>query len=62
MLLHDNARPYSARITQENIFYLVLSVLHHPSYSPDLALSDFSPFHSLQNAMTKNFEKNQQAT
>ena len=43
VLLYENTRPHSARITQKNIgFRLVCSTL--PSYSPELALNDFHLF------------------
>ena len=45
VLLHDNARPHTATVTQENI------VLSHPPYSPDLAPSDYHLFRSLQNSL-----------
>ena len=37
----DNAKSYSARITEDKILDLGWSVLHHPSYSLNFAPSDF---------------------
>ena len=40
-MLHDNARPHTARLTLETVEQLGLEVLLHPPYSPDLAPSDY---------------------
>jgi histone-lysine N-methyltransferase SETMAR len=44
LLHHGNARPYTARAIQERIQELQWELLEHPSYSPDLAPSDFHLF------------------
>jgi hypothetical protein len=43
VLHHDNARPHTARATQERIQELQCKLLEHPE-SPDLAHSDFHLF------------------
>lgn len=49
IFLQDNARPHTARITQQKLAQLGWEVLEHPPYSPDLAPSDYKAFLSLQN-------------
>ena len=44
ILLHDNDRPHTARLTLETVEQLGLKVLPHPPYSPDLAASDYHLF------------------
>jgi histone-lysine N-methyltransferase SETMAR len=47
-LHHENARPHTARATEERIQELRLDLLEHPLYSPDLAPSDFHLFGPLK--------------
>ena len=44
LLLHDNARPYTAIHTIQTLVKLGFTVLEHPAYSPDLAPSDYHLF------------------
>jgi histone-lysine N-methyltransferase SETMAR len=47
ILLHDNAKPHAALITQQKLRELGYEVLPHPPYSPDLAPTDFHFFKHL---------------
>ena len=44
ILLHNNARPHTARLTLKTVEQLGLEVLPHPPYSLDLAASDYHLF------------------
>lgn len=60
ILLHDNARPHTAQLTQETIHKMGWEILHHPPYSPDLAPSDFHLFGPLKEALRgKKFGNNE---
>ncbi|GFW16262.1 histone-lysine N-methyltransferase SETMAR [Trichonephila clavipes] len=50
---HDNARPHTAMVTQQKLNALGWEVLGHPSYSPDIAPSDYYLFRFLQNYLTE---------
>lgn len=49
ILLHDNARPHTAKIVKAALQELEWEILSHPPYSPDLAPSDYHLFRSLNN-------------
>jgi len=48
ILLHDHARPYVAKATQDHIFTLGWELLPHTVYSSDMVPSDYYLFRSLQ--------------
>jgi len=52
-LQHHNSRPHTARHTVKQIQGLQMEVLPHPSYSPDLARSDFHLCWSLKDSVLK---------
>jgi histone-lysine N-methyltransferase SETMAR len=54
LLQHDNARPHTARATQERIQELQWGLLEHPPYSPDLAPSDFHLSDPLKTTSVEN--------
>ncbi|GFO16243.1 histone-lysine N-methyltransferase SETMAR [Plakobranchus ocellatus] len=48
VLLHDNATPHSANLTQQCLQRYGWEILPHPAHSPDLAPSDFHLFGPLK--------------
>ncbi|GFO48833.1 transposase [Plakobranchus ocellatus] len=48
ILQHDNARPHTSRQTQDALRQVELTTLQHPTYSPDLAPSDYYLFLQLK--------------
>ena len=40
----DNARPHTSLVTRKKLLELDWEVMTHPSYSPDLATSDYHLF------------------
>ena len=56
LLPSGNARPHVSLMTRQKLLQLGWEVLIHPSYSPDVAPSDFHLFCYLQNSLNgKNF-------
>ena len=51
ILLQDNARPHTARLTMATIAELGWQTLEHPPYSPDLSPCDFHLFGPLKEAL-----------
>lgn len=58
ILLHDNARPHTARLTRRRLDEFGWEVLDHPPYSPDLAPSDYHLFRSLEHFLRGKLFKN----
>jgi histone-lysine N-methyltransferase SETMAR len=52
LLLHDNARPHCANQTTAMLWSFKWEVLHCPTYSPDLAPSDFQLFGPLKHHLS----------
>ena len=48
LFLHDNALAHRTLATQKKLAYLDFQCLDHPSYSPDLAPSDYHLFYGLK--------------
>jgi len=48
ILLHDNARPYIAKVVKKYLETLKWDVLPHSPYSPDIAPSDYWLFRRMQ--------------
>ena len=48
VLIHDNARPHTAAVTQELLASFKWEQFNHPPYSPDLAPSDYHLFQHLK--------------
>ena len=54
ILQHDNARPHTSRQTEAALQVMDFTTLPHPSYSPDLAPSDFFLFPKLKECIKGN--------
>ena len=60
ILHHNNARPHAALGNRQKIAELDWKILSHPSYSPDLAPSNYHLFLSLQNFLRGKKFKNEE--
>jgi histone-lysine N-methyltransferase SETMAR len=61
LLLHNNARPHTAALTQKKLAELYWTALEHRPYSPDLSPCDFFLFGPLKEALGgERFNSNQQ--
>ncbi|GBM04748.1 hypothetical protein AVEN_20193-1 [Araneus ventricosus] len=61
VLIHDNARPHSAVVTQQLLEKFRWDVSEYPAYSAHLAMSDFHPFPELKNWIGgQSFQKNEE--
>jgi len=54
LFLHDNAPAHRALAKQNKYAYLGFQCLDHPSYSPDLASSDYHLFPGLKNTIERS--------
>jgi len=52
VLLHDNAKPRIAKETKEALLELEWKVLSHSAYSPDIFLSNYYLFRSMQHGLS----------
>jgi histone-lysine N-methyltransferase SETMAR len=62
VLLHYNARPHTAALTQALMGHFVWELFHHPPYSPDLAPNDYHLFIYLKNWFRSQFFNNNELT
>ena len=51
LFLHDNAPAHRALAAQKKLAYLGFQCVDHPSYSPDVAASDYHLFSGLKNQL-----------
>lgn len=59
VLIHDNARPHTAAVTQRLLQHFQWEIFDHPAYSPDLAPSDYHLFPELKQWLGgKRFQSN----
>lgn len=61
IILHDNARPHVAQITQQKLSELGYEILSHPPYSPDLSPTDYHLFKHLDQFMQNKQFKDRDA-
>jgi len=55
LFLHDNAPAHRALATQKKLAYLGFQCLDHPSYSPDLASSEYHMFPGLKKQLKGHY-------
>jgi hypothetical protein len=60
VLLHDNARPHTAACINALIKCFNWEIFNHPSYSPDLAPSDYHLFSKMVWLATQQFHSNEE--
>lgn len=48
VLIHDNARPHTAGVTQRNLKYFQWYIFNHPPYSPVFVPNDIHLFPELK--------------
>jgi len=56
IILHDNTRPHATRLTSEATAKMGWEVLLQPSYSPDLAPSDYHLFGFVKDQLRGRYE------
>ena len=62
LLLHDNAAVHKSNVAQAAIRRVRFAELNHPSYSPDIAPSDYCLFSNFKNFLRgKNFHSDDHA-
>ncbi|EGI58758.1 Mariner Mos1 transposase, partial [Acromyrmex echinatior] len=54
IFLHDNARPYVAKVVKKYLETLKWDVLPHSPYSPDIAPSDYWFFRRMQHDLASH--------
>jgi hypothetical protein len=61
VFLHDNAHPHTDPHTQALLEYFNWELFNHPSYSPDIAPSDYHLFTYLKNWLgSQSFSNNEE--
>ena len=59
--MHDNAWPHIAKLVKENLETFGWNIILYPSYSPDIAPTDFYLFRSMQKFLDgKEFENDEE--
>ena len=55
LFLHDSSPAHWALATQKKLVYLGFQCLDHPTYSPDLATSDYHLFYGLKKKLIDHY-------